>query len=143
VIQERGTNGTTAEEYSAAFKAQIALAAIRGDCTQRTGGQARRASDPHQQLEDPPCSPGPNPSSPAAELTADERPEPAELFEQIGRLKMEPSGQKKLRTVIVARALIDETHPASRASPVAEVAGVESLLLLLRRPPPSHRRTCV
>jgi transposase-like protein len=79
------------KSYSAAFKAQLALQALRGDCTAnelaaRHGVHPTLISNWKKALLDG-----------AAALFAEgakaakgpEQPEAAELFEQIGRLKME------------------------------------------------------
>ena len=90
--------GRQRKSYSAAFKAQVALAAIKGDCT------ANELAAKH----------GLHPALISNWKTAllggaesffavgggkagrsDDRPDPAELFEQIGRLKMELEWLKK------------------------------------------------
>jgi transposase-like protein len=86
--------------YSAAFKAQIALAALRGDST------ANELAAQHQihptlvsnwkkaLLDGAPGLFAEGGGGKAAKK-ADDRPDPAELFEQIGRLKMELEWLKK------------------------------------------------
>ena len=81
--------GRQRKSYSAAFKAQVALAAIRGDCT---ANELAAKHGLHPTL----ISNWKTALLGAAESffasggkPADDRPDPAELFEQIGRLKME------------------------------------------------------
>ena len=88
--------GRQRKSYSAAFKAQVALAAIRGDCTAN-----ERA--PEHGLHPTLISNWKTTLLGGAEsffagggrATADDRPDPAGLFEQIGRLKMELEWLKK------------------------------------------------
>jgi transposase len=90
--------GRQRKNYSAAFEAQVALAAIRGDCTAneraaKHGLHPTLISNWKTTLLD------------GAEsffaggkaIRSDDRPDPAELFEQIGRLKMELKWLKKTR----------------------------------------------
>ncbi len=85
------------KSYSAAFKAQVALAALRGD---RTANELAAQHGIHPTLI---CNwkkallEGAEglfkePGKPARD---DDQPQPAELFEQIGRLKMELEWLKK------------------------------------------------
>jgi transposase-like protein len=81
--------GRQRKSYSAAFKAQIALAAVRGDCTAnelaaRHGLHPTLISNWKTALLG-----GAESFFAAGGKPADDRPDPAELFEQIGRLKME------------------------------------------------------
>jgi putative transposase len=85
------------KSYSASFKAQIALAAIKGDCTAHELA-AKHSLHPtlisnwkKTLLEGAETffAEGGKPSRP------DDRPDPAELFEQIGRLKMDLEWLKK------------------------------------------------
>ena len=87
------------KRYSAAFKAQVALAAIKGDSTAnelaaKHGIHPTLVSNWKKALLD--GAPGlfAEPGKPAK---AEGQPDPAELVEQIGRLKMELEWlQKKL-----------------------------------------------
>jgi transposase-like protein len=89
--------GRQRKSYSAAFKAQVALAAIRGDCTAnelagRHGLHPTLISNWKKALLEGAESffaEGGKAGRP------DDRPDPAELFEQIGRLKMELEWVKK------------------------------------------------
>jgi len=83
--------------YTAAFKAQVALAAIKGDSTAnelaaRHGIHPTLVSNWKKALLD--GAPGlfAEGGKPAKAL---DQPDPAELFEQIGRLKMELEWLKK------------------------------------------------
>ena len=85
------------KQHTAAFKAQVALAALKGD---RTVNELASQYGVHPTLIHgwkKHCSPGPRRSSPAAPRPARPTPRPskAELFEQIGRLKMELEWLKK------------------------------------------------
>ena len=87
--------GRQRKNYSAAFKAQVALAAIRGDCTAhelaaKHGLHPTLISNWKSALLDGAESFFAGGGKPAAD-----RPDPAELFEQIGRLKMELEWLKK------------------------------------------------
>jgi len=87
--------GRQRKNYSAAFKAQIALAAIRGDCT---ANELAAKHGVHPTLISnwkTALLTGAESVFASGRATADERPEPAELFEQIGRLKMELEWLKK------------------------------------------------
>ena len=88
--------GRQRKNYSATFKAQVALAAIRGDCTAnelaaKHGLHPTLISNWKTTLLDGAESFFAGGSKP----TAADRPDPAELFEQIGRLKMELEWLKK------------------------------------------------
>ena len=86
------------KSYSASFKAKVALAAIRGDST---ANELAAQHDIHPTLvcnwkkalldgaESLFAEPGGKSARPV------EQPDPAELFEQIGRLKMELEWLKK------------------------------------------------
>src|SRR3954449_11638427 len=78
--------------YSAAFKAQIALAALRGDSTANELAARHQihptlVSNWKKALQDGAESLFSEPGGKPAK--ADDQPDVAELFEQIGRLKME------------------------------------------------------
>ena len=84
--------------YTAAFKAQVALAALKGDSTAnelaaKHGLHPTLVSNWKKALLD--GAPGlfAEPGGKAAK--ANDEPDPAELFEQIGRLKMELEWLKK------------------------------------------------
>ena len=88
--------GRQRKNYSAAFEAQVALAAIRGDCTANEraaehGLHPTLISNWKTTLLGGAESFFASGGKPAA----DDRPDPAELFEQIGRLKMELEWLKK------------------------------------------------
>jgi putative transposase len=83
--------------YSAAFKARVALAALKGD------GTANELAARHQ-IHPTLISNWKKAlldgaeglfTEPGRTAKADDRPDPAELFEQIGRLKMELEWLKK------------------------------------------------
>jgi transposase len=83
--------------YSAAFKARIALAALRGDSTSNELAAQHQIhptliSNWKKALLDGAESLFADGTRPAK---SDDRPDPAELFEQIGRLKMELEWLKK------------------------------------------------
>jgi transposase-like protein len=83
--------------YTAAFKAQVALAAIKGDSTAnelaaRHGIHPTLVSNWKKALLDGAAGLFAEAGKPAK---ADGQPEAAELFEQIGRLKMELEWLKK------------------------------------------------
>jgi transposase-like protein len=85
------------KSYSASFKAQIALAAIKGDSTAnelagKHGIHPTLVSNWKQALLNGAPSLFAEPGKPGK---ADDQPEAAELFEQIGRLKMELEWLKK------------------------------------------------
>ena len=89
--------GRQRKSYSAAFKAQVALAAIRGDCTAnelaaRHGLHPTLISNWKKALLEGAESLFAEGGKPAG---ADGRPDPAALFEQIGRLKMDLEWLKK------------------------------------------------
>ena len=89
--------GRQRKSYSAAFKAQVALAAIRGDCTAnelaaRHGLHPTLISNWKTALLDRAESFFASGGKPGG---SDDRLDPAELFEQIGRLKMELEWLKK------------------------------------------------
>lgn len=89
--------GRQRKSYTAALKAQVALAAVRGDCTAnelaaRHGLHPTLVSNWKKALLDGAEGLFAEPGKPAR---ADARPDPAELFEQIGRLKMELEWLKK------------------------------------------------
>ena len=87
--------GRQRKNYSAAFKAQVALAAIRGDCT-ATELAAKHGLHPTLISNwKTPLLGGAESIFAGGKPVADERPDPAELFEQIGRLKMELEWLKK------------------------------------------------
>ena len=89
--------GRQRKSYSAAFKAQVALAAIRGDCT---ANELAAKHSLHPTLisnwkkallegAETCFAEGGKSAKPA------DQPDPAELFEQIGRLKMDLEWLKK------------------------------------------------
>ena len=83
--------------YSAAFKAQVALAALRGDSTAnelagKHGIHPTLVSNWKKALLDGAPALFAEGGKPAKAL---DQPDPAELFEQIGRLKMELEWLKK------------------------------------------------
>jgi transposase len=83
--------------YTASFKAQVALAALRGDSTAnelaaRHGIHPTLVSNWKKALLDGAPSLFAEGGKAAK---ADDQPDPAELFEQIGRLKMELEWLKK------------------------------------------------
>ena len=85
------------KSYSAAFKARVALAAVRGDSTANElaaqhGVHPTLVSNWKKALLDGAESLF---ADPARAARGDDRPDPAELFEQIGRLKMELEWLKK------------------------------------------------
>jgi transposase-like protein len=83
--------GRQRKSYTAAFKAQVALAAIRGDCTANELA-AKHGLHPTLISNWKTALLGGAESFFAAGGKAgrpEDRPDPAELFEQIGRLKME------------------------------------------------------
>ena len=89
--------GRQRKNYSAAFKAQVALAAIRGDCTAnelaaKHGLHPTLISNWKTALLDGAESFF---AGGGRATAADDRPDPAELFEQIGRLKMDLEWLKK------------------------------------------------
>jgi len=84
--------------YSAAFKAQVALAALRGDSTAnelaaKHGIHPTLVSNWKKALLD--GAPGLFAEAGGKPAKAADQPDPAELFEQIGRLKMELEWLKK------------------------------------------------
>ena len=89
--------GRQRKNYTAAFKAQVALAAIRGDCTAnelaaKYGLHPTLISNWKKTLLEGAetfFAEGGKPARPT------DRPDPAELFEQIGRLKMDLEWLKK------------------------------------------------
>ncbi len=88
--------GRQRKSYTAAFKAQVAVAAIRGDCTAnelaaKHGLHPTLISNWKTTLLEgaESCFAG------SGKSTADDQPDSAELFEQIGRLKMELEWLKK------------------------------------------------
>jgi transposase-like protein len=87
------------KSYSASFKAQLALAALRGDCTANElaaqhGVHPTLISNWKKALLDGASSLFVEGGRPAK---GPEQPDAAELFEQIGRLKMELEWLKKTR----------------------------------------------
>ena len=97
MAQRRGTNGGQAEDSRGAFKAQVALAAHKGDRTvnELAGHYGVHTTLIHawkKQLIT--GAPGIF-ESPAKAASADAEARQAELFEQIGRLKMELEWLKK------------------------------------------------
>ena len=83
--------------YSAAFKAQVALAALKGDSTANELAARHQihptlVSNWKKALLDGAAGLFAEPGKPAKAL---DQPDPAELFEQIGRLKMELEWIKK------------------------------------------------
>ena len=89
--------GRQRKNYTAAFKAQVALAAIRGDCTAnelaaKHGLHPTLISNWKKTLLEGAETFFAEGGKPAR--LAD-RPDPAELFEQIGRLKMDLEWLKK------------------------------------------------
>ena len=84
--------------HTAAFKAQVALAALKGDRTvNELAGQLRRPPDADPRLEEATARRGRGDlrRRPAKAASADAEARQAELFEQIGRLKMELEWLKK------------------------------------------------
>ena len=89
--------GRQRKNYTAAFKAQVALAAIRGDCTAnelaaKHGLHPTLISNWKKTLLEGAetfFAEGGKSAQPA------DQPDPAELFEQIGRLKMDLEWLKK------------------------------------------------
>ncbi len=85
------------KSYPASFKVKIALAAIRGDSTANELAAQHQihptlVSNWKQALLQGAASLFAEPGKPAK---PDDQPQPAELFEQIGRLKMELEWLKK------------------------------------------------
>jgi putative transposase len=84
--------------YTAAFKAQVALAALKGDSTAnelaaKHGIHPTLVSNWKKALLD--GAPGLFAEAGGKPAKAADQPDPAELFEQIGRLKMELEWLKK------------------------------------------------
>ena len=84
--------------YTAAFKAQVALAALKGDSTAnelaaKHGIHPTLVSNWKKALLD--GAPGLFAEGGGKPAKAPDQPDPAELFEQIGRLKMELEWLKK------------------------------------------------
>jgi len=84
--------------YTAAFKAQVALAALKGDSTAnelaaKHGIHPTLVSNWKKALLD--GAPGLFAEGAGKPAKALDQPDPAELFEQIGRLKMELEWMKK------------------------------------------------
>ena len=89
--------GRQRKNYSAAFKAQVALAAIRGDCTANELA-AKHGLHPTLISNWKTTLLGGAEScflSCRATGRSDDQPDPAELYEQIGRLKMQLEWLKK------------------------------------------------
>src|SRR5262245_12420857 len=102
------------KSYSASFKAQLALEALRGDCTAnelaaRHGVHPTLISNWKKALLDGAPSLFAEGARPARGA---EQPEAAELFEPIGRLKMELEWLKKNSRLSVEarRGLIEPGH---------------------------------
>jgi putative transposase len=92
--------GRQRKSYSAAFKAQVALAAIRGDCTAnelaaKHGLHPTLISNWKKALLEGAETFFAEGGKGGKAGRPDDRPDPAELFEQIGRLKMDLEWLKK------------------------------------------------
>ena len=83
--------------FGGAFRAKVALAAVKGDKTlARVGQPVRRASQPGLGLAEGVDRPGRRAVRGSAAAEARRRSQPREeLYEQIGRLKMEVDWLKK------------------------------------------------
>jgi putative transposase len=86
------------KQHTAAFKAQVALAALKGDSTAnelaaRHGIHPTLVSNWKKALLD--GAPGLFAEGSGKPARVQDQPDPAELFEQIGRLKMELEWLKK------------------------------------------------
>ena len=95
--------GRQRKNYSAAFEAQVALAAIRGDCTANEpaaeyGLHPTLISNWKKTLLEGAETCFAEGGKPA------DRPEPADLFEQIGRLEMDLEWPKKTPQRLRSRA---------------------------------------
>src|ERR1019366_8118159 len=102
-------------------------------------GQARPAPDPHQQREDRSAHRGRILLRQRQSAATEDRPDPAERFEQIGRLKMELEWLKKnFLTADIARALIDETHPSLSVRRQCELLGLSRSSLYYEATPESQ-----
>ena len=97
MAQRRGTNGGQAEDPWGAFKAQVALAAHKGDRTvnELAGHYGVHATLIHAWKKQLITGAAGIFEGPAKAATADAAARQAELFEQIGRLKMELEWVKK------------------------------------------------
>ena len=95
MAQERGTETGKRKQHTAAFKAQVALAAVKGD---RTVNELASQFGVHPTLIHgwkKQLLAGAETSSPTGSRPAADRRRQAELYEQIGRLKMELEWVKK------------------------------------------------
>jgi len=114
--------------YTAAFKAQIALAAIKGDSTAnelagKHGIHPTLVSNWKKALLD--GAPGLFAEPGGKPARAADQPDPAELFEQIGRLKMELEWLKKNSlTAEHKRALIEPGRPDLSVRRQCELLGL-------------------
>ncbi len=97
MAQRGGTNGGQAEDPWGAFKAQVALSAPKGDRTvnELAGHSGVHATLIHAWKKQLITGAAGIFEGPAKAATADAAAHQAELFEQIGRLKMELEWMKK------------------------------------------------
>ena len=134
------------KKHTAAFKAQVALAAIKGD---RTVNELARQFGVHPTL----IHGWKKQLLAGAEVSLRQRHQgrcrrrrgpQAELFEQIGRLKMELEWVKKKLppSAEAKRPLIEPGHAAVERPPPVRVAGAEPVEPVLRAGPPRQRTTC-
>lgn len=128
--------------YTAAFKAQVALAALKGDRTANElaaqhGIHPTLISNWKKALLEGAEALFADPGKPAK----DDLPDPAELFEQIGRLKMELEWLKKNSLPAEQlRLLVEPEHPQLSVRRQCQLLGLARSTLYYR-PPPSRRRT--
>src|SRR3954468_12903580 len=114
--------------HTAAFKAQVALAALKGDRTvnELTGHYGVHPTLIHGWKKQLATGAESVFGSPAQSASADAEARQAELFEQIGRLKMELEWlKKKLRSSCDhKRPLVDPGHPALSVRRQCELLGL-------------------
>ena len=135
------------KQHSAAFKAQVALAALKGDAPS-TSWPAQFGVHPtlihgwKKQLLD--RRPRRSSATAAKAATADAEAEKAELFEQIGRLKMELEWlKKKIGRSPECHAAAGRTGPPGVERPAAvRTARAVPVEPVLRAGPGDRRRTC-